>query len=341
MRAYISSLENKKVSAVNGDDIKLQELFFTQERDRLLEFAQPWEVIAIDEAQQIPKIGIGIKMIIDEFPEKIIILTGSSSFELAGQTGEPLTGRHFTMTLLPIALVETGLGVYELRNRLESFLRYGCYPEVLLAETNERRVRLLQELLSSYLYKDILALDKVRNPAKLRDLARAVALQIGKDVSLGELAGTVGLETKTVARYLDILEKMFVIKKVGGLSRNLRNEISGKARYYFLDVGVRNAVIDAFQPLVERTDIGNLWENFVFAELYKGSMRGGHLSDTYYFWRTHQGSEVDIVRERAGNLTAIECKWSKIVLPGRAWRDAYPKSETICINKDNFPDYLL
>ena len=341
LRGYLSTLGSKKVFSGQGDDIKLQELFSAQERNRLLEFARPWEVIAIDEAQQIPKIGIGIKMINDEYPNTIIILTGSSSFELAGQVGEPLTGRHFVMTLLPIALAESGLGVYDLRNRLEDFLIYGCYPEVLLAETPEKRTRILQELLSSYLYKDILALDKVRSPAKLRDLARAIALQTGNDVSLGELASTVGLDAKTVARYLDVLEKMFVIKRVGGLSRNLRSEISSKARYFFLDTGVRNAVLDAFQPLSLRADIGGLWENFVFAELYKDSMRGRHLSDIYYFWRTHGGAEVDIVRERAGKLTAIECKWSKFTLPGKAWRDTYPESETICITKHNFPDFLL
>lgn len=340
LKSYLSAQRNKAVLYVVGDDFRIRELFEKEMRNELLDFARPYDIIAIDEAQQVPSIGIGAKMIIDAFPEKQLILTGSSSFDLSAKIGEPLTGRHYTLTMLPIAQSEVTASRFELTSALDSFLIYGAYPEVLSAETKEEKERILNELVSSYLYKDILALDKIKSPDLLRDVARCIALQIGNEVSHNEIANTVKADVKTVGRYLDVLEKMFVIKKVRGFSRNLRNEISKKAKYYFLDNGVRNAVIGQFGDLVSRNDTGGLWENFVFMELYKQSVLRG-TADQYYFWRTHTGKEVDIIRESGGMIEAIECKWSTAAkIPG-LWSETYPDSTFLTINKTNYLDELV
>ena len=340
LKEYLSSQKNESVSYVLGDDFRVRELFEKELRDEILDFARPYNITAIDEAQQVPSIGLGAKMIIDAFPEKQLILTGSSSFDLSSKIGEPLTGRHFTLTLLPLAQSEMSASRFELKGALDTFLIYGSYPEVLSAETKAEKERILNELVSSYLYKDILVLDKIKSPDLLRDIARAIAFQVGSEVSLNEIAIMVKADVKTVGRYLDVLEKMFVIKKVRGFSRNLRNEISKKAKYYFLDNGVRNAVIGQFGDRASRNDIGGLWENFVFMELYKQSVLRGD-QDQYYFWRTHTGKEVDIVRERGGALTAIECKWSAEASAPALWRETYPESAFMVINKENYLDVLL
>lgn len=340
LKSYLSAQGNKATLYVVGDDFRIRELFKKEMRNELLDFAQPYDVIAIDEAQQVPSIGIGAKMIIDAFPEKQLILTGSSSFDLSSKIGEPLTGRHFTLTMLPIAQSEVTASRFELASALDSFLIYGAYPEVLSVETRAEKERILNELVSSYLYKDILALDKIKSSDLLRDVARCIALQIGNEVSHNEIANTVKADVKTVGRYLDVLEKMFVIKKVRGFNRNLRNEISKKAKYYFLDNGVRNAVIGQFGDLVGRNDIGGLWENFIFMELYKQSILRG-TADQYYFWRTHTGKEIDIIRESGGKLDAIECKWSASAkIPG-LWSATYPDSTFLTINKENYLGELI
>jgi len=339
LRAYLALQKDCPTLYVVGDDFRIRELFKKETLSELLDFARPYDIIAIDEAQQVPSIGIGAKMIIDAFPEKQLILTGSSSFDLSSKIGEPLMGRHFTMTMLPIAQSEMLSSRFELKGALDNFLIYGAYPEVLSAETKAEKERILNELVSSYLYKDILALDKIKSPDLLRDIARAIAFQVGREVSLNEIAKTVKSDIKTVGRYLDVLEKMFVIKKVRGFSRNLRNEISKKAKYYFLDNGVRNAVIGQFGNLASRNDVGALWENFVFMELYKKSTIQ-EASDQYYFWRTHTGKEVDIVREAGGNLMAIECKWSAEASAPALWRETYPDSVFVTINKENYLEIL-
>jgi len=340
LKGYLSTQKRQMTQYVIGDDFRIRELFEKELRDEILDFARPYDIIAIDEAQQVPSIGLGAKMVIDAFPEKQLILTGSSSFDLSSKIGEPLTGRHFTLTLLPLAQSEMSASRFELKSALDTFLIYGSYPEVLEAETKTEKERILNELVSSYLYKDILALDKIKSPDLLRDIARAIAFQVGSEVSLNEIAIMVKADVKTVGRYLDVLEKMFVIKKVRGFSRNLRNEISKKAKYYFLDNGVRNAVIGQFGDRASRNDIGELWENFVFMELYKQSVLRGD-SDRYYFWRTHTGKEVDIVREAEGTLTAIECKWSAEARVPALWRETYPDSSFIIVNKENYLDVLL
>lgn len=233
LKKYLENQRERRIFSSVGDDIKMRELFASEDRSKLLDFANPYDIIAIDEAQNIPKIGIGIKMIIDAFPEKEIILTSSSSFNLSQEIDEPLTSRHFTMTLFPISQKEFEQSNFEIENQLENFLIYGAYPEILTAENSEQKIRILNELISSYLFKDILILDKVRSPDLLLDITRCLAFQIGNEISCNEIARTVKTDVKTVQRYIDVLEKMFVVKKIKGFSRNLRNEISKKSKVLF------------------------------------------------------------------------------------------------------------
>lgn len=345
LKEYLKKQEensSKKIAYFIGDDIKIRELFASQIRDTILDFSSSYDIVAIDEAQQINAIGLGTKMIIDTYPEKEIFLTGSSSFDLSNKIGEPLTGRHFTLILLPISQKEMTLSHFELKNSLENFLLYGTYPEILITQSTTQKERILNELVSSYLYKDVLVLDKIKSPDLLRDIARMIALQIGCEVSLNEIAVSLKTDAKTVARYLDLLEKMFVIKKVRGFSRNLRNEITKKAKYYFLDLGVRNAIIGQFSALDVRNDVGALWENFVFMELYKQSTIND-LSDNYYFWRTHSGAEIDIIKESRGKIIAFECKWDTKKTPRapKTFRDAYPDALFNVINPENYLDFIL
>lgn len=341
LNEYIETQSDKKIFFSTGDDIQLRNIFQSEERNRILDFARPYDLIAIDEAQFIPSIGLGAKMMIDAYPEKNIILTGSSSLDLSNKIGEPLTGRHFTLILLPFSQGEMENSRFELEGALEQFLIYGAYPEVLHEPDTDRKRKILNELVSSYLFKDALALEAVRSPDTLMDIAKCLAFQVGNEVSINEVARTARTDAKTAAKYIDLLEKMFIIKRIRGFSRNLRNEISKKAKYYFLDNGVRNAVISQFNPLALRNDVGALWENFVFMELMKKSGIEDAF-DSYYFWRTHTGQEIDIIKESNGVLTAIECKWSKRASSApSAWRVAYPNASYAVISKENYLDFLL
>ena len=341
LNEYIKTQSEKRVYFSTGDDIQLRKIFQSEERDKILEFARPYDIIAIDEAQFIPSIGLGAKMMIDAYPLKNIILTGSSSLDLSNKIGEPLTGRHFTLTLLPLSQTEMGISKVELKWGLENFLIYGTYPEVLNEPDIEKKKKILTELVSSYLLKDALALEAVRSPDTLLNIAKCLAFQVGNEVSVNEVAKTAGTDVKTTSKYLDLLEKMFIIKKVRGFSRNLRNEISKKAKYYFLDNGIRNAVISQFNSLSLRNDIGALWENFIFMELLKKSGIENTF-DTYYFWRTHTGQEIDIIKESNGALSAIECKWSKnSVSEPLLWKKNYPNTQFLIIHKENYLDSLL
>ena len=341
LQAYLREKSTEKTFYSTGDDFTIRKIFESEIRKSILDFARPFELIAIDEAQSIPSIGLGCKMIIDAFPEKILLLTGSSSFYLAKEIGEPLTGRHFTLTLFPLAQQEMETSKFELENALADFLIYGSYPEILLEADKTQKARILNELVSSYLFKDVLALDKIKSPNLLLDIVKCLSFQVGNEVSLNEIARNVNSDVKTVGRYIDVLEKMFIVKRVRGFSRNLRNEISKKAKYYFLDNGRRNAVISQFNGLSLRNDVGALWENFIFMELIKKSNISGAL-DNYYFWRTHTGQEIDIIKETGGKLTAIECKWSKdsATVPG-VWRKSYPGSDFQLIHKSNYFEFIL
>jgi predicted AAA+ superfamily ATPase len=287
---------------------------------------------------------MALKILVDQVPTLSVIATGSSSFELAGQTGEPLTGRRRTLTLHPIALSEM-LSLnnrHELRERLGELLVFGSYPEVLQAPTQAEKIETLVEIANAYLLKDILAFDRVRNSRTLLSLLSLLAFQVGNEVSLNELATQLSVDVKTVGRYLDLLEKSFVLFRLSGFSRNLRNEVTNRAKYYFYDTGIRNAVVAQFNRLDQRNDAGQLWENFALVERLKQRTYFGPYANAY-FWRTYDQQELDLVEEREGKLFGYEFKWStrKTVSAPRSWHGAYPNAEFQLITPENYLDFLL
>lgn len=327
-----------------GDNLRTQQILSSQLFDQILPYAEGYELLAIDEAQNIPNIGMALKILVDQRPDLKIIATGSSSFELAGQAGEPLTGRKRTLTLYPIAQSEL-LDIhnrFELKENLSDFLIYGAYPEVVMAQSRQEKINTLQEIAYSYLFKDVLAFERIRSSTQLLNLLKLLAFQVGSEVSLSELGTKLGLDYKTVERYLDLLEKAFVIIRLSGFSRNLRKEISKKEKYYFFDNGIRNALIAQFNDLSMRNDLGQLWENFVFIERLKYRKYYGVYANQY-FWRTYDQQEIDIVEERDGRLFGYECKWSsnKKVKAPKNWQRAYPDSDFHVITPDTYQDFIL
>ncbi len=328
----------------SGDNIRTQHTLGSQDFSQILPYAEGYELIAIDEAQNIPNIGMALKILVDQRPDLKIIVTGSSSFVLAGQVGEPLTGRKHTLTLYPLAQSEllSTHNRFELKEKLEEFLIYGSYPEVAGATTRQSKIDAIMEIADSYLVKDILTFDRVRNSKTLLDLLKLLAFQVGSEVSLSELGTQLGMNHKTISRYLDLLEKAFVIVRVGGFSRNLRKEITKKAKYYFMDNGIRNALIAQFNPLSYRNDIGELWENFIFMERLK-YRKYNSVYANMYFWRTYDQQEIDVVEERNGRLHGYELKYSpkKKVKPPKDWQAAYPESDFQVITPNNYQEFIL
>ncbi len=327
----------------SGDNIQIQQILGSQEFSKIIPYVEGYDLLAIDEAQNIPNIGMALKIIVDQVPNIRVIAAGSSSFELAGQVGEPLTGRKHTLILYPLAQSEllAQFNHFELRQKLEEFLIFGSYPEVMVSSKHPEKIEVIREIADSYLLKDILAFDRVKSSRTLLNLLQLLAFQIGSEVSLNELASQVGADTKTIGRYLDLLEKSFVIIRLGGFSRNLRQEITNKSKVYFYDNGIRNAVIAQFNPLEQRNDLGILWENFVFSERMKQRNYYSIYANAY-FWRTYDQKEIDLIEEREGTLYGYEFKWSsrKILSPPKLWQQTYPQSEFTVINPDNYLDFL-
>ncbi len=331
-----------KVFSGTGDDLPLRDIFSAQSVRKMKSVFSGYDLVFIDEAQRISDIGLGLKILVDAMPDIKVIATGSSSFELANRLGEPLTGRKKTGLLYPVSVMELDRqdGGANVIRRLEELLVYGSYPEVLTAESIEEKTEYLAELRDSYLYRDILILENLKKPDKLTDLLRLIAFQIGKDVSLSELGRGLGMAVQTVERYLDLLEKSFVIKRVRGFSRNLRKEITKSSRFYFLDNGVRNAVISNFNDLRTRNDIGMLWENFLMAERMK-TRTYCRIEANQWFWRTYDKKEIDLVEERGGYLYGYEFKWGKKkTVPPKQWVEAYPEARYQVIDRDNFLEFL-
>ena len=324
-----------------GDDIRVQEVLGSQNLARIKEYIEDYELLVIDEAQKIRGVGIGLKLIVDNFPHIRVTATGSSSFELAGQIGEPLTGRKGTVTLYPVSYLELRAlhNSYELKTLLEKHVIYGTYPAVLTATTKEGKKEVLNELTGSYLLKDVLELEKVKGSKTLFDLLRLLAFQIGNEVSLSELGKQLGIDYKTVARYLDLLEKAFVIYNVRGFSGNLRKEITKKSKYYFYDTGVRNAIISNYNEFALRDDVGQLFENFIFMERLK-KRAYKNIYGNVYFWRTWEGHEIDVIEEREGTLYGYELKWKQKRSVPKLWQKTYPEAKFEVINKDNYLDFI-
>ena len=326
----------------SGDNLKTQRILSSQDFSLIKGYAAGYKLIAIDEAQQIPNIGMGLKILVDQIPGIIIIATGSSSFDLAQKIGEPLTGRKRTKILYPISQIELlqQYNKFELKEKLEELLVFGSYPEVLTAETRLKKIDVLEEIANSYLLKDVLALERVKDSRSLLNLLKLIAFQVGKEVSLNELAVQVKLDIKTIDRYLDILEKTFVIKRVYSFSRNLRKELTNKCKYYFYDNGIRNAVISQFNDLIDRNDVGALWENYIVMERLKKQAYQPIYSNNY-FWRTYDQKEIDWVEERDGKLFGYEIKWGdKKKKEPKLWKETYDNAEFKIINQENYFDFV-
>lgn len=325
----------------SGDNLQIQQVLGTPDIVALKEYVAGYDLLVIDEAQRIENIGLSLKILVDQVPGLRVIATGSSSFELAGQVGEPLTGRKTTLTLYPLSQLELAkiYNPYDLKSRLEQCLIYGSYPEIVTAENDHERRRLITEMAHSYLLKDILELEKIKSAKILLDLLKLLAFQVGNLVSLSELAQGLGIDAKTVGRYLDLLEKSFVIYNLRGFSRNLRKEITKKSKYYFYDNGMRNAIIANFNSLDMRNDVGALWENWLVIERLK-KQTYENIPSNNYFWRTWEHQEIDFIEERGGKLYAYEFKWNNTATTPSEWKSAYPDADFTVINKNNYLTFL-
>ena len=330
-----------KIYSGTGDDRILRDILTSQNLSRIIMAFKGYDLLFIDEAQRIDEVGYGLKLITDHLPDLAILATGSSSFNLASRIGEPLTGRQITLLIYPIAVLELAAqyGGMDVLNRLEEFLIFGTYPETLIAQNFKEKSDFLIAIRDAYLMKDILELENLRNASKLNDLLKLVAFQIGKQVSLNELSSNLGIAKQTVERYLDLLEKAFVIKKVTGFSINLRKDIQKTARYYFFDNGIRNAVINNFNDLTTRNDIGQLWENFLFIERLK-RQHYKQIHTNNYFWRTYDRKEIDLVEERGGQLYGYEFKWTGKKKVPRLWLETYDNASFETISRDNFLEFI-
>ncbi|MFH1519948.1 MAG: ATP-binding protein [Candidatus Omnitrophota bacterium] len=332
----------EKYLLVSGEDITVQDYLSSQSIEKLKNFIGDNKFLVIDEAQKIKNIGLNIKLLLDNVDMLKVVATGSSSFDLARQIGEPLTGRKYTLKMFPLAQLELN----KIQNKpetdasLEQRLIYGSYPEVILTKSNTKRIVYLKEMVTSYLYKDILELEGIRHSDKIVRLLQLLAFQIGKEVSFNEFGQQLGMSKNTVDRYCDLLEKSFVLFKLRGFSRNLRKEISKNPRYYFYDIGIRNALINNFNSLSMRNDIGMLWENYIIIERIKKQEYLG-ISANNYFWRTYNQKEIDFVEERQGKLYGYEIKWSDDKCkPPKGWCDVYKGSEFNIITKENYLTFI-
>lgn len=299
------------------------------------------KLAVIDEAQRVRNIGIKLKLLIDNFPDTQIIATGSSSFELTNEVNEPLTGRSLEFWLHPLSTMEMYHKGDDLlfQRELETLLIFGSYPAVVTALGLEEKKIAVSKISNNYLYKDLLKFQDLKSSEVVRKLLEALALQIGNEVSYTELGQLIGVSKQTVQSYIDILEKAFIVFKLGPFSRNLRNELRKLRKIYFYDLGIRNSLINNHNPLSLRNDIGALWENFVIAERKKQeNFTSNRLS--FYFWRTWDKQEIDLIEEKGGKLLAYEIKWSKArAKPPKAWAQTYLDSTFHTITKDNYRDF--
>lgn len=326
-----------------GEDLRIQAVISSQRLDLIKQYVAKNQLIVIDEAQLIPQIGLGLKIIVDHIPNIKVIATGSASFDLSNKIGEPLVGRKWTKILYPISQLELKKtqNPFELKSNLEQFLIYGAYPEILTTNSLKKKQQILQEITSSYLLKDILTLERVKSSKLLLDLLKLIAFQIGNEVSLSELGTQLGIDRKTVKRYLDLLEKTFILFNLTGYSRNLRKAISKKSKYYFWDNGIRNAIINNFNLLDTRNDLGQLWENFLAIErLKKQSYKPIFASN--YFWRTWDKKEIDWVEMRQGKLFGFEFKWKNNQSKSKKyWLESYPNEAKFkLINQENYLNFI-
>lgn len=337
-------LEGRKESALqlNCDEPEVQEMLSAMNTQELRLLIGQNKILVIDEAQRVENIGMTLKRIADNFPDVQLLVTGSSSFELQNKLNEPLTGRNFEYHLFPLSTGEllNAQGLLSVKQTLESRLIFGSYPDIFNHQDDAKD--LLYNLSNSYLYKDLLNLESVRRPALLGKLLTALALQVTSEVSYNELAQTVGTDNKTVEKYVDLLEKCYIIFKLNGFSRNLRTELKRAKKFYFYDNGIRNAILQNFAPLALRQDVGALWENFFISERIKANQYSGRYVNSY-FWRTNQQQEIDYIEECDGQFSLFEMKWN----PKRAntqfpntFLTAYDVKEKAIVTPENWLEWV-
>ena len=329
--------------SLNGEDINVHDKLAIRTVENYKQILGSYKLLYIDEAQKIPEIGQKLKLMIDEIDGLKIIISGSSSFDIHKDAGEPLTGRKYTFNLFAISereynQIENNISKID---KLKERLIFGNYPELMHLPDQEDKKDYLNEMVSSYLLKDILVYENIKNSQKIFNLLRLIAFQIGGEVSLQELGNQLSISKNTVEKYLDLLSKVYILHKVEGFSRNLRKEITKSSRWYFLDNGIRNAVIANFNPIASRNDIGQLWENYMISERIK-QQEYKRISSNNYFWRTYEQQEIDWVEERDGSLFGYEFKWkeSKVKIPSQ-WKNSYPDAQFEVINIENFENWLL
>jgi predicted AAA+ superfamily ATPase len=329
---------------LNGDDFTTLSLFTTRTVEHFKSILGNSKLLVIDEAQQIPEIGKSLKLIVDQIPGIRVLITGSSAFDVQNKTGEPLTGRKTTFYLYPFSQAEYNQSenIIETKSRLKERLIFGNYPELIHLQERNEKTSYLKELASSYLLKDILTFEGIKNADKILSLLKLIAFQIGKEVSLHELGRQLGMHKNTVDKYLDLLSKTFIIFSINAFSRNLRNEISKSKRWYFYDNGIRNIIIENMNDITLRNDVGELWENYIISERIK-FQKNTQMLVSNYFWRTYQQQEIDWIEERGGSLFAYEIKWNpnkKVKIPS-GWKSAYPDTDFVVITPENYLNWIL
>ena len=341
LKEIFNKIEGKKMLLI-GEDMDVQNMLQNRSVHHYRQLFEGINLLAIDEAQSIPEIGSVIKLIIDEIPHIQVIATGSSSFDLLNKIGEPLVGRASQFLLTPFSIREIAQkqNGMELRQNLENRIVYGSYPEVVGMTSNTMKEEYLRDIVNAYLLKDILAIDGLRNTAKMSRLLQLVAFQIGSEVSYEELGKQLGMHRETVEKYLDLLSKVFVVYKLGAFSRNMRKEVSKAGKWYFYDNGIRNAIIGDFKDANSRMDMGKLWENFFITEKLKDNQN--HLLHCqFHFWRTYDQQEIDLIEEKNEVINAYEMKWGKKLPKAPAgFMKTYTGADFNVVNPDNYLEFL-
>lgn len=332
----------QSVLTLNCDDAEVRDALTNVNQGKLQRIIGNHRIVMVDEAQRVQGIGLAMKLITDNMPDVQLLITGSSSLMLQGSLNEPLTGRKFEYHLYPFSTQELveNMGLLRAKGLLESRLVFGSYPDVINNSGNTQEI--LMNLSGSYMYQDLLSMEGVRKPVLIEKLLVALALQVGSEVSYNELAQTVGSDAKTIEKYIDLLEKCYVLFRLPALSRNLRSELKRGKKIYFYDNGIRNSLIQNLNPLTMRNDVGALWENFIISEIVKYNHYNGRYAN-YYFWRTTTQQEIDFVEEREGQLHLYEMKWNpkkgKAKVPTE-FTKAYGEMPFTVVTPDNYLDLL-
>ena len=339
----ITNLPGKTLS-INADESRYLSILSSRDSDAMKSLIDPYDLICIDEAQRIQDVSINLKILIDSFPHKKFIFTGSSSFELRSAVKESLAGRVMTYVLYPLwtrELKETeGLSDYSMQESLQSRLLYGSYPGVHLKTTHEAKKILLKQIMDTSLLKDMTLFMKLDQEVIIYKLLQLLAYQIGQEVSMRELSTRLGVSAASIRVYLHVLEQSFIIFTLGGYSGNLRKEVTRNPKVYFWDTGIRNALIENFDGLDIRNDIGALWENFVISERLKQSAYTLPYPPKTFFWRLYTGSEIDFIEKTPQSLAGYEIKWSVRSPPPHAWTETYPKATYTCVSRDNWLEFV-